>query len=227
MKKDLTSDKIHSNLQGTSQVNYPLDHHEEKNKSDSRKLDKKSESQQALQSQLLPLEAKDSVFATQQALPNLNSAPVPEVQHSRNIKQRVTKMFSKKLSMTINSPTLNDLGNARGLLDKGANTFNITNLLPHKEALKDLKHVLHFSQFQNADSSTPIADGESFKILKHNMTSDKPSNIFLQVLDSHYDYKALVSSYQELAELPPTKASFNKFFTPLEDQHLETDYLVA
>lgn len=176
---------------------------------------------------------KIPTILTKELSPQINPKEFRSAQNKEGntvkIKHSISRIFNINKA-NASSSSLND-----GLVHKhfqhpqersGAK-FNIMNLLPHKEALKDLKHVIHFSQFQNADSTTQVADGESFKLLKHNMISDKPSNIYLEVLDSYYDYKTLVNAYHETAEDPLSKTYFNKFFTPLDDKHLETDYSVV
>lgn len=148
----------------------------------------------------------------------------------QKVKQSISKIFANRQSMMKSSNSLLGSPNNRQLQDRNANKFNITSLLPHKEALKDLKHVLHFSQFQSADSTTQVADGESFKILKHDLMvkkdQEQPSQIYMQVLDYYYDYSSLRAAYLDAAEKPATRSSFNRFFSPLGEDHLETDYLV-
>jgi hypothetical protein len=148
----------------------------------------------------------------------------------QKLKQNISRIFRGK-SHLLKSSNSSMIAQAHEMhLERNSNKFNITNLLPHKDALKDLKHVVHFSQFQNADSTTQVADGESFKILKHDMQvkqeKGQPVQIYMQVLDYYYNYNSLIAAYWDAAENSQAKDSFNRFFSPLSEKHLETDYLV-
>ena len=133
------------------------------------------------------------------------------------IKKSVSRMFEGKLLLPRPLPKNNQP--ASGVLD-----INI--LLPHKEALKDLKHVVHFTQFQNSES-TFLSNGESFKIMKHNLNQTEPSHIYLEVLDSQFDYKNISRVFDSAKDSQSVAPFINPFFQPLDEKHLESSYLVG
>lgn len=135
------------------------------------------------------------------------------------IKKSVSKLFDLNRSMA--RPGDNVSG-ASGNLKR----LDINNLLPHKEALRDLRHSVHFTQFQGAEAGV-VADGESFKIMKHNLNSDEPSHLYLDVLDSQFDLDTVRRAHEVVRGHPSTAAQVNKFFKPLEDKQEDDAYLVG
>lgn len=130
------------------------------------------------------------------------------------IKKSVSKLFEGKNA-------LNTSGTFSPLMK-----LNIKDILPHKEALRDLKNVVHFTMFQGADEGT-ISDGESFKIMKHNLNSSEASHTYLEVLDSNFDMNTIRRFHESVKQQPATAAQTNKFFKPLDDRYSDNDFLVG
>lgn len=167
--------------------------------------------------------------------PSIESKDIASVNKLHTLFQRegATIKMQRGVSKIIDPRSLNNISMnmVRGGGDQGTGIFgtmkllDINNILPHKEALRDLKHAIHFTQFQGTEIST-VSDGESFKIMKHNLNSDEPSHIYLDVLDSQFDYGSIKMHHEEEKKHPQFGAQLNKFFKPIDGAQKDDTYLV-
>lgn len=119
--------------------------------------------------------------------------------------------------------TLSQLDNQPAIVAK---RFDIKELLPHKEALKDLRHVVHFALFQGSELGD-IADGESFRIMKHNLNQKESYEVYLDVLEMEFDVETIRDKHNQVKSQTKISSYMNRFFSPLDEKQIENSYLVA
>jgi hypothetical protein len=94
--------------------------------------------------------------------------------------------------------------------------FDIKELLPHQDALKDMKHTVLLTHFQKS-SSNCVHDGHTLKISKNTNR-----NFQLHDIEAFYNLDGVNEQYKKMAN--ESRAMDNGFFTPLTVEMYETEH---
>ena len=144
--------------------------------------------------------------AEQEAPQSADRAPVEESKNRR--------IFSSSIKKTMKIEPKNRLAKL---------------LLPHKEALKDLKNTLFLTHFQKTTTDY-LADGQTFKINRKEESFDKAAlkevKKFLQLdnIDAYFKYQDLYGRFDRMRDHAQHSSHFIQQYRPLSMEYVQADF---